>query len=76
MRRMDERELLAAYRALCANVARENRRLAQTGERPTQRHLRRARLVLEIDRRTFRELARELVAAYTSEAGPGSDSPR
>lgn len=57
-----ERELLARYRALRARVATERRRLARTGERPSQRYLRRARLCDEVDAVTLRELLRELRA--------------
>ncbi len=56
----DERQLLARYRALRAWVARERRRLARTGKKPSQQYLRRARLCTEVDPLTFRELAREL----------------
>ncbi len=56
------RDLLARYCALQRWVERERRRLARTGERPTQRYLRRARLLVEVDERTFRELVRELRA--------------
>ena len=51
---------MAKYRALVRWVERERARLEKTGERKCQRYLRRARLVLEIDELTFRELAREL----------------
>jgi hypothetical protein len=54
------KDLLARYRALVRWVELERARLERTGDRPTQRYLRRARLVLEIDEVTFRELAREL----------------
>ena len=56
------KDFLARYRALVRWVAQERVRLERTGDRPTQRYLRRARLVLEIDELTFRELARELTA--------------
>ena len=54
------KEVLARYRRMRAWVARERRRLARTGERPSQRFLRRARLVTEVDAVTLRELMREL----------------
>ena len=56
----NERTLLARYRRLRAWVEGERRRLARTGKRPTQRYLRRARLVTEVDAVTLRELMREL----------------
>ena len=56
------RDVLASYRALRAWVARERRRLERTGERPSQKYLRRARLVDDVDPITFRELLRELRA--------------
>lgn len=59
---MNEKEVLARYRALVRWVERERRRLEKTGDRKSQRYLRRARLLLEVDALTFRELVRELVA--------------
>jgi hypothetical protein len=59
---MHEKELIALYRRMKAWVARERRRLERTGERPTQRYLRRSRLLIDVDAITFRELVRELVA--------------
>jgi hypothetical protein len=56
------KDLLARYRAMRHWVQRERRRLKRTGARPTQRYLRRARLVVEVDEVTFRELVRELTA--------------
>ena len=53
---------MAQYRALVRWVERERLRLERTGERKSQRYLRRARLVLEVDEVTFRELVRELDA--------------
>jgi hypothetical protein len=55
-------DLLARYRRMRAWVASERRRVARTRERPSQRYLRRARLLIEVDDVTFRELARELRA--------------
>jgi hypothetical protein len=43
-------------------VAAERRRLERTGDRPTQRYLRRSRLVDDVDLITLRELVRELRA--------------
>ena len=59
---MNEKEIMARYRALRLWVERERRRLARTGERPAQRYLRRARLLTEVDAITLRELLRELRA--------------
>ena len=59
---MRERNVIASYRRLRAWVASERRRLASTGERPTQKFLRRARLVDDIAPITMRELVRELQA--------------
>jgi hypothetical protein len=59
---VNEKEVLARYRALVRWVERERRRLEKTGDRKSQRYLRRARLLLEVDALTFRELVRELVA--------------
>jgi hypothetical protein len=56
------RDLIARYRALRRWVERERRHLARTGERPTQRYLRRSRLVDDVDPMTLRELVRELRA--------------
>jgi len=53
-------DLVARYRALRRWVERERRRLEKSGERPTQRYLRRARLIVEVDAITMRELVREL----------------
>ena len=57
---MNEKEILARYRALRRWVERERRRLERTGERPSQRYQRRARLVDDIDPLSLRELLREL----------------
>lgn len=57
---MDEREILSLYRRMCRWVERERRRLKRTGERPTQRYLRRSRLVDDTDPLSLRELLREL----------------
>ena len=56
------KDLLARYRQMKAWVARERRRIAATGERPTQRYLRRSRLVDDVDPLSLRELLRELLA--------------
>jgi len=56
------RDILTRYRALRRWVERERRRLARTGERPSQRYLRRSRLVADVDPMTLRELVRELRA--------------
>lgn len=53
---------MARYRALRRWVEAERLRLAKTGARPSQRYLRRARLVLEVDAITMRELVRELTS--------------
>ena len=55
-------DIVAQFGRLRAWVARERRRLATTGNRPTQRYLRRARLCAEIDARILRDLVRELHA--------------
>ncbi len=55
-------DVFTRYARLRAWVARERRRLVHTGERPTQRYLRRARLVIEVDAVTIRELVREMRA--------------
>src|SRR5688572_21828497 len=52
--------VMASYRALVRWVERERRRLARTGERKSQKFLRRARLVVEVNEVTFRELVREM----------------
>lgn len=52
---------MARYRALKRWVERERARLKETGQRPSQRFLRRARLALDSDPRTLRELLRELM---------------
>jgi len=59
---MNERELLASYRALRRWVEDERRRLEKTSGRKSQTFLRRARLLIEVDERTFRELVRELTS--------------
>ena len=56
------RDVLARYVRMRAWVARERRRLERTGKRPSQRYLRRARLLVEVDAVTMRELVRELAA--------------
>ena len=53
-------DLIARYRDLRRCVTQERRRLARSGKLPSQRFLRRARLLVEVDERTFRELLREL----------------
>ena len=53
-------DLLARYRELQRWVTQERRRLAKSGKRGSQRYLRRARLLVEVDERTLRELLREL----------------
>jgi len=57
---VNEKEILARFRALQRWVAREQRRLEKTGERKSQTYLRRARLVIDTDPISFRELLREL----------------
>jgi len=57
---IDEREILARYRALQRWVWGERKRLTRTGEPKSQRYLRRARLLVEVDEVTFRELVKEL----------------
>jgi len=52
--------VMASYHALRRWVERERQRLQKTGERPTQRYLRRSRLVDSIDPLSLRELLREL----------------
>lgn len=54
------KDALARYRAMRRWVERERRRLKRTGERPSQAYLRRARLLIEVDATTFRELVQEL----------------
>jgi len=51
---------MAGYRALRRWVERERRRLEKSGERPTQRYLRRSRLVDSTDPLSLRELIQEL----------------
>jgi hypothetical protein len=60
--RVDVDQVLAAYRELRRWVAHERRRLERTGKRPTQRYLRRTRLLEDMDPRNFSELLRELRA--------------
>lgn len=62
---MNEKEILARYRKMRAWVERERRRLARTGERKSQRYLRRSQLVDDVDPITLRELMRELAALRT-----------
>ena len=54
-------DLLTCYRELRRWVVRERRRLAKSGKPASQRYLRRARLLVEVDEQTFRELVRELL---------------
>lgn len=54
------KELMARFRAMERWVERERRRLEETGERKSQRFLRRARLVDDVDPLTLKELLREL----------------
>jgi hypothetical protein len=65
-------DLLARYHALRRWVDRERRRLKKTGERPTQRYLRRSRLVDSIDTITLRELVRELTEYRAAPGSPKS----
>ncbi|MEQ1895049.1 MAG: hypothetical protein ABL998_21115 [Planctomycetota bacterium] len=51
---------MARFRAMERWVERERRRLEETGERKSQRFLRRARLVDDVDPLTLKELLREL----------------
>ena len=57
---MNAKDILARFRAMRRWVERERRRLEKTGERKSQRYLRRARLVDDVDPITLRELVREL----------------
>ncbi len=57
---MNEKEILARYRAMRRWVERERRRLERTGARPSQQYLRRSRLVDAIDAITLGELLGEL----------------
>jgi len=66
---VNEKEILARYRALRRWVERERRRLAKTRGRKSQTYLRRSRLVDCIDPITLRELVREL-------RSPSGRSPR
>ena len=59
---MNANEILPHYESLKRWVERERRRLEKTGERKSQRFLRRSRLVLDVDPITLRELVRELRA--------------
>ena len=59
---MNEKDLLRRYVRMRAWVTLEQRRLEKTGERKSQRYLRRARLVDDVDTITLRELVRELRA--------------
>jgi hypothetical protein len=59
---VNEKEVLARYRRLQAWVRRERRRLERTRERPSQVYLRRARLLVDMDHLSLRELLRELLA--------------
>ena len=56
------KDLMARFRAMERWVERERRRLEETGERKSQRFLRRSRLVDDVDPLTLRELLRELRA--------------
>jgi len=57
---VNEKELMACYRAMKRWVEGERRRLEKTGERKSQRYLRRSRLLDDVDPITLRELVREL----------------
>jgi hypothetical protein len=57
---VNEKDVLARYRAMKRWIEREWRRLDRTGERPSQRYLRRSRLVDDIDPLTLRAFLREL----------------
>jgi len=57
---MKAEEILARYRRMKRWVERERGRIERTGVRKTQRFLRRARLVDDIDPITLRELLMEL----------------
>jgi hypothetical protein len=59
---VNEKDVLARFRRLQAWVRRERRRLDRTRERPSQVYLRRARLLLDMDHLSLRELLRELQA--------------
>ena len=64
-------DLMARYRALVRWVEQERRRLEKTGGKKSQRYLRRARLVLEVDELTFTELVRELYPRTPPRSGRG-----
>ncbi len=57
---MNEKEILARYRAMQRWVNREGRRMERTGVRKSQTYLRRSRLLDDTDPITLRELLREL----------------
>jgi hypothetical protein len=57
---VNEKEVLARYRAMRRWVERERRRLEKTGERKSQAYLRRSRLVDDVDPITLGELIQEL----------------
>lgn len=57
---MKAEEVLPRFRAMERWVERERARLEKTGEKKSQRFLRRARLVDDVDPLTLRELLREL----------------
>ena len=69
---MNEKEILTRYRALKRWVEGERRRLERTGERKSQRYLRRARLVDDIDPMTLGEILKEL---RSLRCAPGSNFP-
>ena len=68
---MSEREILARYHAMKRWVERERRRLARTRGRPSQKYLRRSRIVDDTDPVSLRDLLRELQTVTTRKAGRG-----
>ena len=67
---MNEKKILACYRALRRWVEREQRRQARTRARKSQTYLRRSRLVDDVDPVRLRELLRELRAFAKNRAAP------
>jgi hypothetical protein len=63
------KDLMARFRAMERWVERERRRLEETGERKSQRFLRRARLVDDVDPMTLKELVHELRSFSASARG-------
>jgi len=63
------KDVLARYRAMQRWVAPERRRLKRTGGRKSQKYMRRARMLIEVDAVTLRELIGEM-KGFSNHGGP------